>query len=50
MTTATTGLDDERVGAVLDEIARTAERNDPDVMKRAYATAADWPQDSTCLS
>lgn len=47
MTTATTALDDERVGAVLDEIARTAERNDPDVMKRAYATAADWPQPPT---
>ncbi|AWN25232.1 class I SAM-dependent methyltransferase [Streptomyces sp. NEAU-S7GS2] len=47
MTTATTGLDDERVGAVLDEIARTAERNDPDVMKRAYATAADWQQPPT---
>ncbi|MEU8784425.1 class I SAM-dependent methyltransferase [Streptomyces sp. NPDC048637] len=47
MTTAATGLGDERVGAVLDEIARTAERNDPDVMKRAYATAADWPQPPT---
>lgn len=47
MTTAATGLTDERVGAVLDEIARTAERNDPDVMKRAYATAADWPQPPT---
>ncbi|MGY5130045.1 O-methyltransferase [Streptomyces nigrescens] len=47
MTTATTALDDERVGAVLDEIARTAEHNDPDVMKRAYATAADWPQPPT---
>ncbi|MFG2095665.1 O-methyltransferase [Streptomyces sp. NPDC048612] len=47
MTTAATGLDDERVGAVLGEIARSAEHNDPDVMKRAYATAADWPQPPT---
>ncbi|MGP8296639.1 O-methyltransferase [Streptomyces inhibens] len=47
MTTVTTGLDDERVGAVLAEIARTAEDNDPDIMKRAYATAADWPQPPT---
>ncbi|WP_407554911.1 CmcI family methyltransferase [Streptomyces sp. Pv4-95] len=47
MTTATTGLGDARVAAVLDEIARTAESTDPDVMKRAYATAADWPQPPT---
>lgn len=43
-TTATTGLDDPRVAVVLAEIARTAERNDPEVMQRAYATAADWPE------
>ncbi|MEU6328626.1 class I SAM-dependent methyltransferase [Streptomyces sp. NPDC047049] len=47
MTTPLTGLDDERVRAVLDEIARGAEHHDPDVMKRAYATAADWPQPPT---
>ncbi|MFG2827446.1 O-methyltransferase [Streptomyces sp. NPDC048434] len=47
MTTPPSGLDDARVGAVLDEIAHTAEHNDPDVMKRAYATAADWPQPPT---
>lgn len=47
MTTATTGLGDARVAAVLDEISRTAESTDPDVMKRAYATAADWPQPPT---
>ncbi|MEU9125328.1 class I SAM-dependent methyltransferase [Streptomyces sp. NPDC048506] len=45
--TAATGLDDERVRAVLDDIAQTAEHTDPDVMQRAYATAADWPQPPT---
>ncbi|MFG2859072.1 O-methyltransferase [Streptomyces sioyaensis] len=47
MTDAPTGLDDPRVAAVLDEIARTAEKSDREVMERAYATAADWPQPPT---
>ncbi|GAU69233.1 putative methyltransferase [Streptomyces sp. NBRC 110611] len=46
-TTAAPGLDDARVRAVLDEIARAAERDDQDVMRRAYATAADWPRPPT---
>ncbi|MGW7577000.1 O-methyltransferase [Streptomyces sp. NPDC054765] len=47
MTFTATGLDDARVVAVLEEIARSAAHNDQDVMKRAYATAADWPQPPT---
>lgn len=44
---ASAGLGDPRVREVLDELFATAEKVDAEVLRRAYATAAQWAQPPT---